>query len=779
MASLPQIIDQQLRQLLGGQATWFIDAGDRHLGLWIEGENLDLAAIQAWGDHCWQRWLGAGSTVLLIGVASPGQPFPYWHHRWAASSVTPTAAASNPSPNSVAPDRFIVCGLGSLGQFCLQSLLQFGGDRLPIEVCAIERYATIEWDIPHLRQQLQNTLYIGDCRQEETLRAAGIDQCRALLAVTSDEATNIATAIVARRLNPNVHLVVRSGRDNLNALLQQKLGSFVALNPTELPAPAFALAALEEDILAAFTIEGEQFRVLQHRISTPTDPLYGYPTYRFYKRQQRLISIRSEGAPASLLQPSRPHRIFYHWSPDRLLQLGDRPIWIERVESLKPSAPPAQSAEQQWLERLRRLPTHLRQAWQWIQGDRSRQLIFSGLCIGSGLWLLTTLLLRYNVPGISWQKAFTAGFILLLGGFSDVFGGLEEDPVPPWLLLICILIAIVSLLFILGVLGLLAEKLLQARFDFLRRRPPLPTANHVIVVGRSKMGEAVVRLLQSFQQPLLLLVEQPEEATAVPQVPAVWGSLTDSLAKSHLDTAKSMVVTTADEMLNLEIALIARQATETRPSPLGLVVGIYDPILSSDLKDLLPHAQPLCAYALAAEAFAGAAFGETMLGLFQIEQQTILIADYTVTATDTLVGKLIGDVAYGYGVVPVFYNRHEQLLGSEGTQQYLPSDTLQLTVGDRLVILATIHGLRRIEQGSLAPRRSWRLWLDAPRNTDVALDIGNLITKITGLPLPQSRAFIEQLPAALTLELYEQQVYRLAQQLQQLVRVRLYPLGQQ
>ncbi|HIK25734.1 MAG TPA: hypothetical protein IGP91_08445 [Thermosynechococcus sp. M46_R2017_013] len=63
-----------------------------------------------------------------------------------------------------------------------------------------------------------------------------------------------------------------------------------------------------------------------------------------------------------------------------------------------------------------------------------------------------------------------------------------------------------------------------------------------------------------------------------------------------------------------------------------------------------------------------------------------------------------------------------------------------------------------------------------PRNAEAVLEIGNLITKITGLSLPQSRAFIQQLPAALTLELYEPQAFRLGQQLQALAPIRLFPL---
>lgn len=769
MASLAEVIDRQLRQLLGSSATWFVDRGDRHLAIWIESTQVDLDRLTRWGTLLRQKWQ-EGS--LLLFVAEPYQSFPYWWKSWSAPAV---GASITQLGEGGGRDRFIICGLGSLGQFCIQSLRRFAADHLAIEICAIERHRNIEWEIPQLAELLSEPVVIGDCRQETVLKAAGIDRCRTLLAVTSDEATNIATALVARRLNPHVHLVVRSSRDNLNALLAKKLGSFVALNPTELPAPAFALAALEEDILAAFTIEGQQFRVWQQTV-TAESPLLGTPVHRWQRRHQRLISIRSCHSQLSLFQPTRPHRLFNHWPPDLHFEVGDRPIWIERVEVVKSFGPPASNPLQQQLQQLRQLPEQVQQFWQWIHGDRSRELIFRGLWIGSGLWLLTALLLRYNVPNLNWQKAFAAGFILLLGGFGDLFGGLANDPVPPWLLVVCILVAVVSILFIVGVLGLLAEKLLEARFEFIKKRPPLPTADHVIVVGLNRIGQQVVQLLRTFRQPLVLLVDNPEQTQLFEDLPMLFGSITEKLPQAHLESAKSLVLTTPDEMLNLEAALIARQATEQRQSPIGLVISIYDPTLTDDLRELLPRARPLCAYALAAEAFAGAAFGETMLGLFQIDQQTVLIADYTVTAGDTLEGKLIGEVAYGYAVIPVFYKRHEQFLGGETSQQFLPSDTLQLAAGDRLIVLATIDGLRRIEQGKMAPRRQWRLWVGLPRNAEAALEISNLITKITGLPLPQSRAFIQQLPAALTLELYEPQAFRLGQQLQALAPIRLFPL---
>ena len=70
--------------------------------------------------------------------------------------------------------------------------------------------------------------------------------------VTSNENVNIETAIAARRLNPNVHIVVCSSRQNLNQLLKGQLKNFAALDPVELPAAAFAVAGLGEGTLGLF-----------------------------------------------------------------------------------------------------------------------------------------------------------------------------------------------------------------------------------------------------------------------------------------------------------------------------------------------------------------------------------------------------------------------------------------------------------------------------------------------------------------------------------------------
>ncbi|MDG2991094.1 NAD-binding protein [Candidatus Synechococcus calcipolaris G9] len=811
------IIDRWLRVNIGDRGIeWSLEYLDHRLYIWLDGASVEQC--QAWSDRWTKQWnqlfrqLPHALRTIKVLAGQKGHPFPLWQQTWEqpqpvspASSLgsleTLDFAAVTPGHDPTVVDgsetgeRFIICGLGSLGQYCIDSLRKFAGKSLNIHLCAIERQRDPGWEVQGMTDILSEPVLIGDCRQPDCLEQAGIHSCRTILFVTSDEATNIAGAIAARRLNPQVHLVVRSGRKNLNALLQEKLGSCVALDPMELPAPAFALAGLGDEILAALTVEGQQLRIVQHGITADEHRYINYPAQQLQRRHKRLLTVLktdlTTGSPSSQSIPqTQPttscfatsgssSRLFHQWSPDLILQVGDRPISIELIE---PVSSPNYGQDfnliqslHQWLRHVH--PRQLWQKfWQWVNGDRSRRIIFNGLEVGVLLWLLAAILLRLNVAEITWQKSFIASFILLTGGFSDVFGGLEPDPVPAWVQGILVIIALISLLFILGVFGLLAEKLLQSRFEFFQKRPPIPDAGHVILVGLGQVGQQVAQLLREFQQPFVVIVEDLDPPNLLPDVPILEGNIIQQLPQANLATAKSIILTSDDEMLNLEAALIARGTAQGHNNSIGLVVRTYDQLLSQNLAELLPNAQGLCVYELAAEAFAGAAFGENILGLFQIANRTVLVADYALTPGDTLVGKLMAEIAYGYGVVPVFYQKESAAIAGERTHQILPGDDVHVGAGDRLVILATIQGLRRIERGELAPRRTWRLWAGKPLYPEAGLEAGNIITNISGCPLSESRKFIAALPTTLELALYDHQVYRLGQQLRNLLPLRFYPV---
>ncbi len=703
----------------------------------------------------------------------------------------PEKSVPVPTVEPMICDRFIVCGLGSLGQHTVFNLKKFAYREYAVKICAIDKSAPEIMEFDNLYEFLDEPLIVGDCRRSEMLLKAGIHDCRAIVLATSNENVNIETAIAARRLNPDVHIVVRSSRQSLNQLLKEQLGNFVALDPVELPAASFAVAGLGEGTLGLFQIGDRKLRIVEADVQADSYRFLHAPAYLLHKKQSRLLSIVGHHETDPQIHSDR---LFFQWQPDRLLQVGDRVALIECMEndlSATREYRSAQSRTEQSPERslLHKLAAFgqrqllSRQFWQaqitrlqaWLRAKRSRQLILWGIIIALLLWMTSSIVLFLNVPNISWQKAISTSMILLLGGFGDVFGGLAEDQVPTWVVIFCLAITLVSLLFVLGVIGLIADTILSSKFEFFKRSLPLPTRDHIVLIGFGRLGQRVADLLFKLQIPFVIVSENPHDCDLADKVPWFTGNIIEEVAKTNLGLAKSLISVTDDQMLNLEAALLAREATKKNQRRINLAIRTYDRYFSDNLAELLPSSQSLCAYALSAEAFAGAAFGENMLNLFRLNQRTVLVAEYVITANDTLVGKNLSQIAYGYTVVPI-YLKTQSPKADGHSEFYVPSDDEVMKVGDRLIILASISGLRRIELGNLHAPKRWQLRAKPPLNSSVLLDAGNKLKNISGCDLETARRFMESLPAAIELPMYDTQAYRLGQALMRLLPIKIYPL---
>jgi len=679
-------------------------------------------------------------------------------------------------------DRFIVCGLGSLGQHSVFNLKKFAYREYEVKICAIDKAQPEIMEFDNFSEFLDQAIILGDCRRSETLIKAGIDNCRAILLVTSNENVNIETAIAARRLNPNVHIVVRSSRQNLNQLLKDQLGNFVALDPVDLPAASFAVAGLGGGTLGLFQLGDRKLRVVE-RLVEPNDYRFlRTPAYLLHKKHSRLLSIAEPNCD----------RLFFQWQPDTLIQVGDRVAFVEFVENdfsnnsrhyqlaestLDNNAPAFQGMMQLLLKIAGSAfwKSKWHQISSWFRAVRSRRLILWGVITAITLWGISSVVLFLNVPNISWQKAISASMILLLGGFGDVFGGLGEDQVPLWVVIFCLSITLISLLFVLGVVGLIADSILSSKFEFFKRSKPLPSRDHIILIGFGRLGQRIADLLFKLQLPFVIVSENPHDCDLADRVPWFTGNIIEELSKTNLATARSILSVTDDQMLNLETALLARDAAQKINRQMNLAIRTYDRYFSENLAELLPSSQSFCAYVLSAEAFAGAAFGENMLSLFRLNQRTVLVAEYIISENDTLIGKNLSQIAYGYIVVPVYLKTVAPKADGH-SEFYMPSDDEVMKVGDRLTVLASISGLRRIELGNLHLPKRWQLRAKPPLNSSVLLDAGNKLKNISGCDLEIARRFMQSLPAAIELPMYDTQAYRLGQALMRLLPIKIYPL---
>ncbi|MBF2064919.1 MAG: NAD-binding protein [Calothrix sp. C42_A2020_038] len=644
-------------------------------------------------------------------------------------------------------DYFLVCGLGNLGQYCVSVFKEFG-----VKVNGIEIIENIKWQIPDL-PDLFDTLIIGDCRQPKVLEQADIRNCRAILIVTSDESVNIAAAFAARTLNPNIRLVIRSSQENLNDLLQQNLGNFVAFEATQLPAKSFAIAALGTETRGFFTIENRLLRVVRANISTIHPWLVNRQICELNNSHRRVLTHMRAGYP----QP----KAFYQWELDAKVLHADTVAYIEVTDNQVAHSAQANiiSRTKIWrklaaMTQWRNLLVSSSQWWQ-ERSQTQRVAVFSGLFIAS-LLLCGTILYKFQYPQISWHDAINVSIVLSIGGYDNLFGHLQIPfPVPWWLHLFSISLTVGGTVFVGILYAILTERVLTSKFQFTKRRPVVPKADHVVLVGIGRVGQRVAKLLQELKQPLVAVNATQLDSEILPDIPLVIGNIKQALNKVNINTARSIVAVTDDEVANLEVAL---RVYSENPSA-NLVIRTFDPRFSENIAQLLPFARVMGAYALSAEAFVAAAFGENILSLFRLNDQTTLVAEYKIKTDDTLNNKLLAEVAYGYGVVPIMYQK-----ATGDPVKFMPSDDIRLAVDDKLVILATIEELQKIEHGIIG-HKNWLVRIEKSVSNDATFDGAAIISRISGCDMVTARTTMSQLPQTLQYPLYKHQAQRLVNEL--------------
>ncbi len=576
--------------------------------------------------------------------------------------------------------------------------------------------------------------------------------------VTTDDLVNVEMAIAIRQLNPATRLVVRSDKANLNQLLCRQLDNYIAFEPTELSMAAFTLAALGTEILGFFDLDGQIWQVYQRTIS-PQDRWRGSSILSLENNYRQILAHRHDHNPSE-----------FHlggWNAGDSIRVGDTLIYLQiandfdaclsRPRSWKPKA----SRTRKWFKVLTSPGQQILSFFTQLNfRQQIRRVALINAIIILSLLIVGTVLFRWYYPEITTLSAFLATAVLLLGGYGDLFAELEDIAfIPWWIRLFSLILTLVGTVFVGVIYALLTEALLSSRFEFVKQPPPIPGQDHVVIVGMGKTGQKVKALLAKFQQQMVGINFDPsferQSGQSASDIPLVTGNLEAALTTANLYQAKSIVIVTDDEILNLETALIAKALAPQ----LNLVLKTSGIRIARHLKTLLPTASIVGVYAVAA-AFAGAAFGENILNLFHLGDNTILVTEYQIEAEDTLHGLLLADVAYGYGVIPIIYQQPNR------ASVPLPLDELPLKVGDRLVVLATIEGLRRIEQGLLnIEAKQWQIRIERALTTDAIFDGANAITRITGCSLNLARETMNNLPQTLPVLLYQHQAHRLIKEL--------------
>lgn len=110
----------------------------------------------------------------------------------------------------------IVCGLGRLGYFIAEGLLDRGE-----QVLIVERNEDAS-AIDHFRSRGAD-VYVGDARLPSVLQQVGVTRAKALYAVVNNDFTNLEIGLNARTFEPELRLVLRIFDDAMSARVREQL----------------------------------------------------------------------------------------------------------------------------------------------------------------------------------------------------------------------------------------------------------------------------------------------------------------------------------------------------------------------------------------------------------------------------------------------------------------------------------------------------------------------------------------------------------------------------
>jgi Trk K+ transport system NAD-binding subunit len=232
--------------------------------------------------------------------------------------VNARLALSSGRVRSAHTDHIVLVGLGSVGTRILRQLIDLG-----LDVVAIDRNPNARG--VKVAEQLEVPFIVGDAALEETLRAASIETAKALVVVSTDDVTNLQSALNARSVRSDMRVVLRLFDDDFARRVQKAFNINISRSVSRLVAPAFAASMLDRDVIVTIPVDRHALLVAAVRV-LPGAPLDGAPL----SRADKPSTVRVIG-----MSTTASERV--DWTPDprRVLAAGDRVVVVARRAGLR------------------------------------------------------------------------------------------------------------------------------------------------------------------------------------------------------------------------------------------------------------------------------------------------------------------------------------------------------------------------------------------------------------------------------------------------------------
>jgi Trk K+ transport system NAD-binding subunit len=231
-----------------------------------------------------------------------------------AAIVGARLTGSVSGPDRPLSDHVIVAGLGSVGTRVAGLLHDLGVGVVCVDKS--EHAAGLA-----MARRLGLKVVIGETHREETLRAAGIDTCQAVVSVTNSDIVNLETALHARGLAESPRVIVRLLDDDLARRVQETVSNTISQSVSYLAAPVFAAAMLDHQVLRTIAVGRHVLMIADVPVSAGAE-LVGWAVGHIHDRATaRVIALRTRGAQLVDWAPRQDYRLA---AQDRMVVLATR-----------------------------------------------------------------------------------------------------------------------------------------------------------------------------------------------------------------------------------------------------------------------------------------------------------------------------------------------------------------------------------------------------------------------------------------------------------------------
>jgi Trk K+ transport system NAD-binding subunit len=310
-------------------------------------------------------------------------------------------------------------------------------------------------------------------------------------------------------------------------------------------------------------------------------------------------------------------------------------------------------------------------------------VVFATLVVGGGMLLH----LFYHHEPLNFPRACHAVFLMIFLESSIDFP--DEWYLQP-------------LFFLFPIIGLgaIADSVIRLAFLMFSRKQNQPEwnrmlaslcRNHVLVIGVGRVGYQVVKELLDLKETVVAIDKASDSELLVELydrgIPVIQGNARANpvLVQAGVDKAKAVIVTTSDDLTNLDIALSARDLNASA----RIVIRLFDETLAAKVAGVFT--MPVISTSqVAAPAFIAAATGRKVYQGFQLAGQAVHLTDLIIRGRSQLAGRSVGEIQADKQVNIVMHQ------SSTGVNLN-PDPDIVLRENDTILVIAPMEPLLRLE----------------------------------------------------------------------------------